>query len=231
MVASGAATVIGARPVRLFSLLPLEPPVDIGRDQAAEEARRELSKGIYEHRDDNLIARALDAFLRWMNDLFDEVAMRSPGGSWGVVILIGLIALLVAVIFWRAGALRTTRTARQAVFGDDPVRSARQYRSEAEAAAASGQYAIAVKARFRACAAELVERTILDDRAGRTAHEVTDDAARAVPALLESLQPAAQVFDEVVYGNRPAGPSQYEVVVTADEAARTVSTRALVVTP
>ena len=210
-------------------LVPIaEPPIDIGRDQAADEARRELSKGMYNHSGDNLITRALDAFLRWIGDLFNEATLHAPGGSWGVFALLGLIALMVVVVFWRAGALRTTRSAARDVFGAEPVKTARQYRSEAEAAAGAGQFAIAVRARFRACAAELAERTILDDRAGRTAQEVTEDAARAVPALREPLQPAAHVFNEVVYGNRPAGPGQYAVVAAADDAARTVSTRALV---
>ena len=35
------------------------------------------------------------------------------------------------------------------------------------------------------------------------------------------LQPAALVFTEVVYGNRPGTPERYAVVVAADDAART----------
>lgn len=212
----------------LIGLVGAEPPIDIGRDQAADEARRELSKGMYNHAGDNLITRALNHFLDWVSELLDEMALSAPGGSWGLVILMALIALLVVVVFWRAGVLRTTRSAGMDVFGTDPVKTAKQYRAEAEDAAGSGRFAVAVRARFRACAAELAERTILDDRAGRTAHEVAEDAARAVPALRESLRPAAQVFSEVVYGNRPAGPQQYAVVAAADDAARTVSTRALV---
>lgn len=212
----------------LLPAIPAEPPVDIGRDEAAEEARRELSKGMYNHSGDNLISRAMDAFFRWIQDLFNEATLHAPGGSWGVFALIGLIVLMVVVVFWRAGALRTTRAASRDVFGADPVRTAREYRAEAESAAAAGRFAVAVRARFRACAAELTERTILDDRAGRTAQEVTEDAARAVPALRDPLQPAAYVFNEVVYGDRPAGPDQYAVVAAADDAARTVSTKMLV---
>lgn len=227
MAAAGAAGT-GAATVTPLLLVTAEPPIDIGRDEAAEEAARELSKGMYNHSGDNLIGRAMDAFFRWIQDLFNEATLHAPGGSWGVVALLGLIALMVVVVFWRAGALRTTRSARRDVFGSEPVKTARQYRSEAEAAAGAGQFAVAVRARFRACAAELAERTILDDRAGRTAQEVAEDAARAVPALREPLQPAAYVFNEVVYGNRPAGPDRYAVVAAADDAARTVSTKALV---
>jgi uncharacterized protein DUF4129 len=212
-------------------VLPWEPPIDIGRDEAAAEARRELAKGAYDRTGDNLFARALDAVMQWIADLLDEVAVRSPGGNWGAVIIVGLIALIIVVVFWRAGALRLTRSAPGAVFDADEVRTAKQYRAEAEQAAAAGEYAAAVRARFRACAAELAERTIIDDRAGRTAREVANDAIAALPALREPLAPAAQVFNEVVYGNRPAGAQQYAAVTAADEAARTVSTRSLVVAP
>jgi hypothetical protein len=212
----------------LLALVAAEPPIDIGRDQAADEARRELSKGIYNHADDGLITRALNRFFDWVGNLLDDMAASGPGPSWGLVILIGVIALLVVVVLWRAGVLRTTQAARMAVFGTDQVRTAKQYRAEAETAAGSGRYAVAVRARFRACAAELAERTILDDRAGRTAREVAEDAARAIPDLGGPLRPAAQVFNEVVYGNRPAGPQQYAIVTAADDAARTVSTRSLV---
>ncbi len=92
----------------------------------------------------------------------------------------------------------------------------------------AGDYAGAVRSRFRACVAELTERTVLDERAGRTAYEAVADAGRAVPALREPLQPAALVFTEVVYGNRPGTPERYAPVVAADEAARQVSTRMLV---
>ena len=101
-------------------------------------------------------------------------------------------------------------------------------RAQAEAEAAAGDYTAAVRSRFRACVAELTERTVLDERAGRTAYEAVADAGRVVPALREPLQPAAVVFTEVVYGNRPGTAGAVHAVVAADEAARKVSTRALV---
>ncbi len=209
-------------------LVAAEPPVDIGREQAADEARRELAKGAYDRTASTWIGRLLDTLMQWLLDLLNEVSGRAPGGKGGLVILAGVIALVVVIVFWRAGVLRTTRRAAGSVFGDQPVLSAKQYRAEAERAAAAGDYATAVSARFRACAAELVERTVLDDRAGRTAHEVVDDAGAAVPALRDRLAPAATAFDEVVYGDRTATPQHYATVATADEAARTVSTRSLI---
>ncbi|MFC0626647.1 DUF4129 domain-containing protein [Kribbella deserti] len=207
--------------------LPLEPPIDISRDSAAEEAARELSKPVY-HDDQSIITRALNKLLEWIGEAFAEMAVRSPGGRTGFLILLGLVVLAVVVIIWRAGVLRTTRAIRQeAVFDTGRIRSAAEYRAEAEAAAASGQFGPAIRSRFRAGVAELTERTILDDRAGRTAYEVAADATKAIPELEASLRPAATVFAEVVYGSRTATPERYAAVVAADEAARRVSTRSM----
>ena len=109
----------------------------------------------------------------------------------------------------------------QAVFDTAKPRTAAEYRAQSEREAASGDYALAIRSRFRACVSELTERTILDERAGRTAYEVVADAGRTAPALRGPLQPAALAFTEVVYGNRPGTPERYAAVVAADDAART----------
>ncbi|MEU8225757.1 DUF4129 domain-containing protein [Kribbella sp. NPDC048915] len=202
-------------------LLPLEPPVDIDRDQAAQEAAKELSKTAY--RDSgSFLGRAIRQVLQWIGDLLESLTGSSPNGRAGLVMLIGLLVLVVIIVLWRSGVLRTTRkTPKQAVFDTERRRSAAEYRTQAEQEAASGDFASAIRSRFRACVAELTERTVLDERAGRTAYEVVADASRAAPVLREPLQPAALIFTEVVYGNRPGTPERYAAVVAADNAART----------
>ena len=120
-----------------------------------------------------------------------------------------------------AAAPELTAEVRASLRGqiENALRSASRRAVEQEAAA--GDYALAIRSRFRACVAELTERTVLDDRAGRTAYEVVADASQVAPALRQSLQPAASVFTEVVYGNRPGTPERYAAVVAADDAART----------
>ncbi|TDD53455.1 DUF4129 domain-containing protein [Kribbella antibiotica] len=200
-----------------------EPPVDILRDQAAREAAEELSKSAYRQSGGSLIERALNKLVEWIADLLDGVTGASPNGHAGLVLLVALIALIIVVVLWRAGVLRTSKrgTKQQSVFDTSRPRSAAEYRAQAEQEASAGNYTYAVRSRFRACVAELVERTILDDRAGRTAYEVVADAGRVAPTLRDALQPAALTFTEVVYGNRPGNPTRYAVVVRADDAART----------
>jgi hypothetical protein len=211
------------------TLIPYEPPVDISREEAAAEAAKELSKPVYGQAGDSLLSKAVGKVLEWIADLLDGVVDPSGDGRVGLFLLLGLIALVVVVVLWRAGVLRTSGgTSSQTVFDTERPRSAAQYRSQAEQEAAAGDYTSAVRSRFRACVAELTERTVLDERAGRTAYEAVADAGRAVPELRDPLRPAADVFTEVVYGNRPGTPDRYAAVVAADEAARRVSTRALV---
>lgn len=202
-------------------LFPLEPPVDINRDKAAQEAAEELSKSAY--RDSgSLIERAFGKVMEWIADLLDGLTGSSPNGHAGLAMLIGLLVLVVVVVLWRAGVLRTSHQAKsQAVFDTARPQSAAEYRAQAEREAASGDFALAIRSRFRACVAELTERTVLDDRPGRTAYEVVADASQAAPVLRDVLQPAALVFTEVVYGNRPGTPQRYAAVVAADDAART----------
>jgi hypothetical protein len=200
----------------------LEPPVDIGRDEAAAEAAKELSKSAYRQSGGSLIERAIGKVMEWIGELLDSLTGASPGGHLGLFMLIGLIILIAVVVLWRAGVLRTSQRGRQqAVFETAKRRSAAEYRAQSEQEAAAGDFALAIRSRFRACVAELTERTILDERAGRTAYEVVADAGRAVPTLQDPLQPAALAFTEVVYGNRPGTPERYAVVVAADDAART----------
>jgi Domain of unknown function (DUF4129) len=198
-----------------------EPPVDIGRDQAAAEAAEELSKSAYRQSGGSLIEKALNKVMQWIGDMLDSLSGSSPNGHAGLVMLIVLLALIVVVVLWRAGVLRTSHREKQTVFDTSRPHTAAEYRAQAEREAASGDYTHAIRSRFRACVAELTERTILDDRAGRTAYEVVADAGRATPALREPLQPAALAFTEVVYGNRPGTPQRYAAVVAADDAART----------
>ncbi|GAA1607962.1 MULTISPECIES: DUF4129 domain-containing protein [Kribbella] len=202
-------------------LFPLEPPVDVDRDQAAQEAAKELSKSSY--RDSgSLIGKAFGKVVDWIKDLLDSLNGSSPNGHAGLAVLISLLLLVVVVVLWRAGVLRTSKKATsQAVFDTARPQSAAEYRAQAEREAASGDLALAIRSRFRACVAELTERTLLDERAGRTAYEVVTDASKAAPVLRDVLQPAAQVFTEVVYGNRPGTQERYAAVVTADNAART----------
>jgi hypothetical protein len=201
------------------------PPIDIGRDEATWAAREELTKSIY-HRDE---PGAVSAVLRWLFEhavrLLGYLAEMSPGGSWGLLALAALLVLAAVIVRWRIGAVaRSARSSRGTVFAGR-VRTAAEHRAAADAAARRGDYATACRERFRALVRELEERTILDPRPGRTASEVAREVSVLAPETGSALSAAAQVFDEVCYGDRPATAADDAVIREADDGARRIRGR------
>lgn len=91
------------------------------------------------------------------------------------------------------------------------------HRAAAEHAAAQGDYDTALRERFRAMLRGLEQHEIIEVRRSRTAGEISHETAAALrPELSGEIPPAAAVFDEVVYGGRPAAADEYQRLVRAD---------------
>lgn len=194
--------------------------VDVDRDEAARAARDELTKGIYHRDEPGVISSFLNWVLAQLVRLLDAIAAHSPGGAWGLLALLTLVVVAGIVIRWRVGALaRTGRRAANAVFAGR-VRTAAEHRAEADEAAARGDLETACRERFRALVRELEERTVLDERPGRTADEVAWEVAALAPDAATILGTAARVFDEVCYGGRRATSTDDAAIRSADEAVR-----------
>ncbi|MGW6444362.1 DUF4129 domain-containing protein [Lentzea sp. NPDC055074] len=188
-------------------------PVDLGRDEAREAAVRELSDPAYVSDDPNPLERAVDWVLERLGELFAGAGGMS--GLTAVVIVVAVVVLIVIVVRLRVG--RTSRALRSSgkVFGST-VLTAAEHRAAAEKAAAEGDFAEAVRERFRAVARELEQRGVLDARAGRTVDEVAFEAGQALPVLAGDLRGAAVQFDDVWYGGRPATAEGYQTLVSVD---------------
>src|SRR5947209_3905918 len=87
-----------------------------------------------------------------------------------------------------------------------------QYHRSAAQAAAGGDFAEAIRERFRAVIATLDERGLLPERADRTADEAAADAGAILPTHAEVLVAAARAFDEVEYGEYVGTPEAYAVI-------------------
>jgi hypothetical protein len=118
-----------------------------------------------------------------------------------------------------AGPVRLARRRRRtaAVVQADDVRTSAQLRAAADDAAGRGDWTLAVAERFRAVVRALEERAVLDERPGRTAQEAAEAAAERLPGLAGPLHVAASRFDDVVYGDLPAGPADDAAVRALDE--------------
>ncbi|MBE8469341.1 DUF4129 domain-containing protein [Streptomyces justiciae] len=192
-----------------------EPPVTIPRDPAREAARRELSKRMYHENDPSWFQRALNAFWKWVGELFNTAATAAPGGTLGLVVIVLAVLAVLGALWWRLGTPRREPTSSAALFDDRP-RSAAEHRAAAEAHAAQGHWNQAVQERMRAIVRALEERALLDIRPGRTADEAAAEAGRALPSHTDRLRAAAGDFDDVTYGGRRASEQSYRRITELD---------------
>jgi hypothetical protein len=210
---NAAAMAVAAALIRLA-----RSPID--RDAAREAAQRELSKGIYHADDPGPFERMLNSLVGWLDRVLSRAAGVTPGGLWGVLALLVMLAAGVALIMWRTGPLRTV--ARAGLDLDVSARvTADEHRRRADGYAQDGRYADAVRERMRAIVGELEDRGVLEPRPSRTADEVARDAAAVVPALAGDLRAAARLFDEIWYGGRPATAASDAAMRAVDQRVRT----------
>lgn len=187
----------------LVAALVRDVPVQPDAETAREWARDELARPEY-HRQPSLLQRVLE----WLQEQLGSVP--SLGLPDGVALLVAVVAgvALVLGILWFVGPVRRSRARSRSgtvVLAADDRRTADQLRAAADAAAAAGDWHLAVLERFRAIVRGLEERTVLDERPGRTAHEAVGAAALRLPGLGADLRTAGDLFDDVAYGDVRAG--------------------------
>lgn len=196
------------------ALLLSAPPLDPSGDEARSWLRRELLHPEYHQQN------VVEQVITWLQRQVDrgvEAASKAPPLSTFAAMLVFL--LLVGGLAWLLS--RARRTARQAatagpVLTDETV-TADQLRRRADAALAEGRHAAALVDGFRALAVRQVERGRLDDLPGATAHEVADALATAYPEQRQRVGGSAALFDQVLYGDRPATREQATGVLALDD--------------
>jgi hypothetical protein len=188
----------------------------IGREEAQRLARVELARPEYAKDDQTWVQKAIAWLLDRINDVLDRATTTSPLGWFGLLGVAVLVFLVVVAVRRRTGAMG--RAAYDAAMFDVGDRSAADFRKAADAYAASGAFAEAVRARLRAVVRELEERGLVDARPGRTADEIARDGGTALPSVASDLRAGARLFDDVWYGGRPADARSYEQLVALDAA-------------
>ena len=190
------------------------PTRDIDRDAAHEAAQRELGKPIYPK------TSLTERISEWIGELLNKLITKGssvPGGWFTISVL--LIVLVIAVVVAVRIARRTMRTNRgrgRALFEGREL-SAAEHRATAEQFAAVGNWSSAIRHRLRAVARQLEENAVLDPVPGRTATELARDAGRALPTLATELLQAADVFNDVTYGERPGTEPAYRMIADLDD--------------
>lgn len=175
------------------------PPLDPSSPEAQQWLRDELANGRY------LTEPSLwQRFVEWLSTLFAGTSGPGLLPSWGVVlVVVVLLAVIVLVVLRlvRPEAVTRRRGGETAPVDDEGL-SAADYRIRARASADRGDWDAVLLDGYRALAASAVERTLLTELPGRTAHEVALALALVFPDQADALATAASSFDDVRYGHR-----------------------------
>ncbi|ROS78520.1 DUF4129 domain-containing protein [Cellulomonas sp. PhB143] len=201
-------------PVAWVDRLAADVPVAPDADTARAWARGELARPEYAGHGPTLLERFLD----WLSGL----GAGTGGADLPDALPVALVVLVLAAVllaFWSTGRVRaSTRARAAAVVLEDDARTSEEIRASADRAAARGDWAEAVLERYRAVVRALEERAVLDDRPGRTAHEVAQEAAARLPGSADELARAGRLFDDVRYGDHAVGPAEDAAVRALDAA-------------
>ncbi|MBD8504942.1 DUF4129 domain-containing protein [Hoyosella sp. G463] len=202
----------------------LQPPVEIARDPAGAAAREELSRPVYLEQRPSLLEQAtswlLEQLGRAINAALSGIEEASPSGAGSLLILAAVLIVGIVLVRWRAGRLRSSRTARSGR-GAAPRATAHDHRLAAAAAIRAGDLATAIAERFRAITVSLEERGIIEDTRGSTAWELAERLGATRPAAADAMRAAARVLDDVLYGHRDATSTDYATIAATDEALAT----------
>lgn len=198
----------------LLRTLRLDPPLDPSGDEARRQLRRELVRP--EYYEDDVVGR----LTRWLDRLISGTVDAASGSSWlTTTAAILVVLLIVAGVLLLAGRARRTATGRPAnapALTDEAV-SADQLRARAEAALAAGDAAGALVDAYRAAAVRQVERGRIEDLPQATAHELADALVAVFPEHRGAVLRGADLFDGVLYGERPATTAQAAELLALDD--------------
>ncbi|MGI9823166.1 DUF4129 domain-containing protein [Agromyces sp. Marseille-Q5079] len=190
-------------------------PLDPDGPTARRWLRDELSEPRYRANEPNAFDRAMQAVRDWFLSLLDG-AGAVPGEVVALLVVVGVVVLVVVgILVFGVPRLRRRARSAPASFEDDR-RDASAIRRSAEAAAADGDWPLAIEERFRALVRDLVVRELVQVHPGTTARSLADAASRPFPDLAPRLAAAAADFDGVRYLGRSGDAEAYARVADLD---------------
>ncbi|WP_408896648.1 DUF4129 domain-containing protein [Nocardioides sp. R1-1] len=192
-----------------------DPPLDPGGDEARRQLRRELVRP--EYYQDDIVGR----LTRWLDRLVTGTVNAAASSSGlGAAAAILVVLLVTAAVLFLAGRARRTAAGRAeaspALTGE--VVTAEELRARAEAALAAGDAESALVDAFRAGALRQIERGRIEDLPQATAHELADALVAVFPEHRLAVLEGADLFDGVLYGERPATAAQAATLLALDDA-------------
>lgn len=195
-------------------------PVDPDGDQARQWIIEELSKPEYQAARPTWWDLLSKAVWDWLNSLH-----FAGGGGWGTVLLIILVVVVAGILiaaFFIFGMPRLNRrsTLVGSLFGADEDRDSESLRRSADAAAARGDWNLAIEERFRALARVLTERVLVSTDPGTTARGFATRAGAVFPRHVQRLTASARVFDDVRYLGKTGTEEDYSALAQLESELR-----------
>ena len=186
-------------------------------DEVRETADEILSRPEYLPEPESVLNRAF----RWLNEQLSDL-LNSIFGQTGSSVF-GWIILAVAVgailyFLWRVMPRSHQRRVSSGVVLErsQETRAGRSdWLTRAEAAEEAGNWAEAVRARYRATVAALIDRREVDDRLGATSGEYRR-SFDAPPQRTEPFGVATDRFEEVWYGGAEAEATDSDLLRRLD---------------
>jgi hypothetical protein len=197
------------------------PPVNPNGPTAQAWILKELAKGKYAASRPTWFDEVATAIRKWLDSLSGPKAGGIPG--LGPIVIIVVVAVVLLIAFLVFGLPRLNRRSRVTgeLFGEDDRRTAAQILAAARAAAATGDFSLAIIEGMRASGRTLGERTLLTMFPGTTAHEFSRRAAILFPDERRRLEGVATSFDGVRYLGEKGTESQWRTTEQLAVALRT----------
>jgi hypothetical protein len=183
------------------------PPLDPSSPEAQQWVRDELANGRY-LTEPSWWQRFVEWVTEHLRGGWGFGSWLPPG--WAVVLVVVVLLAVVGLVVLRL--VRPEALTRRRAAGTSPVDdeglSAADYRDRARESTTRGDWDAVLLDGYRALTASAVERSLLTELPGRTAHEVALSLAPLFPTLADALASAASAFDDVRYGHRHTTEAQ-----------------------
>lgn len=186
--------------------------LDVGRDEVRRAVDDVLSRPEYaELQRGGLRAWIADLRRRaaeWLAELLGQAGTAAL--AWA---LLGVAAVLVLLLAVRWARRLTAEPATAEAVLDGPVRRPAEWVAEAESLRAEGRHREAVRAAFRGVVAGHADAGTVEEIPGTTVGEYRRQVTANHPAGVGSFDEAADLFEQVWYGDRSASSADVDRLV------------------
>jgi hypothetical protein len=144
-------------------------------------------------------------------DLLDRFLGTLLGGGRGAAlawVVVAAVVVGVAFVAFRFARGVTRDPGRAAPSVGIRRRTPAEWLTEAEEAERAGRWRLGLRCRYRALVAELAERGLVDEVAGRTSGEYRVEVATGVPGVATEFDGATELFERAWYGDLPTGQDE-----------------------